>query len=41
MENYQTEKEDVLTLEELLAEVTPENLCSEVDTGAPVGNEVW
>ena len=41
MENHQTEKEDVLTLEELLAEVTPENLCSEVDAGAPVGDEVW
>jgi antitoxin MazE len=29
------------TLGELLAQVTDENLHSEVDTGAPVGAEVW
>jgi antitoxin MazE len=28
-------------LEELLAKVTPDNLPQEVETGAPVGNEVW
>jgi antitoxin MazE len=30
-----------LTLEELLAKVTEDNLHSEVDYGPPVGNEVW
>ncbi len=29
------------TLEELLAEVTPENLHEEIDLGEPVGQEVW
>lgn len=29
------------SLESLLADVTPENLHSEVDLGEPVGNEVW
>lgn len=29
------------TLEALLAEVTPQNLHSEVDTGAAVGGEAW
>ena len=33
--------ENVLTLEELLAKATAENLHPEVDTGTPVGNEVW
>ncbi len=28
-------------LDELLARVTPENLHGEIDTGAPVGNEIW
>jgi antitoxin MazE len=30
-----------LTLEQLLAEVTEENLHGEVDTGSPVGKEIW
>jgi antitoxin MazE len=30
-----------LTLEDLLAQVTEDNLHGEVDTGAPVGREVW
>jgi hypothetical protein len=29
------------TLEELLAGVTQENLHPEIDTGSPVGREVW
>ncbi len=29
------------TLEELLAQITPENLHGEVDYGPPVGNEIW
>lgn len=29
------------TLEELLSQVTAKNRHSEVDWGAPVGNEVW
>jgi antitoxin MazE len=29
------------SLEELLAQITPENLHDEVDWGAPVGQEVW
>lgn len=28
-------------LEELLAQITPENLHDEVDWGAPVGRETW
>jgi len=30
-----------MTLEDLLAEITPDNLHSEVDFGKSVGNEVW
>jgi len=30
-----------LSLADLLAQVTPENLHGEVDTGAPVGREIW
>lgn len=30
-----------LTLEQLLTGVTEENLHGEVDTGSPVGKEVW
>ena len=30
-----------LTLEELLQQVTPQNLHHEVDTGPAVGGEVW
>jgi antitoxin MazE len=29
------------TLDELLAEVTPDNTHDETDWGGPVGNEVW
>lgn len=28
-------------LDDLLSRITPENLHHEVDTGEPVGNEVW
>lgn len=28
-------------LEELLEQITPENLHEEIDTGEPVGNEIW
>lgn len=34
-------KDQEYSLEELLAQVTRNNLHSEVDFGAPVGNEVW
>lgn len=34
-------KEETITLDELLADVTKKNLHTAVDTGAPVGNEVW
>lgn len=34
-------KEPRLTLDELLARVTDENLHSEIDTGPAVGNEAW
>ena len=29
------------SLDDLLAKVTPENLHGEIDTGNPVGDEVW
>jgi antitoxin MazE len=29
------------TLEELLAQIDPNNLYGEIDTGSPVGNEIW
>jgi antitoxin MazE len=29
------------TLKQLLAEVTPDNLHHEIDTGQPAGNEAW
>ncbi|HEV2125938.1 MAG TPA: AbrB/MazE/SpoVT family DNA-binding domain-containing protein [Chloroflexota bacterium] len=29
------------TLEDLLAQVTPENLHTEVDTGSSIGDEAW
>ena len=29
------------TLEELVAEITPENKHEEWDTGPPVGKEIW
>ena len=29
------------SLTEMMARVTPQNLHSEIDTGPPVGNEVW
>ncbi len=31
----------VLTLDQLLDEVTEENIHNEVDTGSPIGNEIW
>jgi antitoxin component of MazEF toxin-antitoxin module len=30
-----------ITLEELLSQVTPENVHDEITTSAPVGNEAW
>ena len=33
--------EDTITLEELLAGVRLDNLHKSVDTGEPLGNEVW
>ena len=30
-----------LTLKQLLAKVTPENIHSEVTTGSAIGNEIW
>lgn len=37
----QPAKEETLTLEELLAGVSKQNLHSAEDTGAPLGNEAW
>jgi len=37
----QSAREEAPTLKELLAGVKPENLHSAVDTGEPVGNEIW
>jgi len=37
----QPDEDDIPVLEELLAAVTSENLHPEVDTGEPVGEEVW
>jgi antitoxin component of MazEF toxin-antitoxin module len=36
-----SEQEPGFELEEILAQVTEENLHAEVDTGQPVGNEIW
>ncbi len=33
--------EESLTLEDLVAQITPENRHQEVDWGRPQGNEVW
>lgn len=29
------------SLEELVAEISPENIHEEIDTGAAVGSEIW
>jgi antitoxin MazE len=34
-------EEPQLSLEELVAQITPENRHAEIDTGTSVGNEVW
>jgi len=34
-------EEKALTLEDLVAKITPRNRHSEVETGQAVGNEVW
>lgn len=34
-------KKDLLSLDELLQAITPENLHDEVDWGSPVGKEIW
>jgi len=33
--------EPQLTLKQLLAKVTPENIHHEIDTGTAIGNEAW
>lgn len=33
--------EKSLTLEQVLAEITEENIHHEIESGIPVGNEVW
>lgn len=33
--------EHEITLDELVEQITPENRHDEIDTGTPVGNEVW
>jgi antitoxin MazE len=33
--------EPEITLDDLLAQMTPENLHGEIDSGPSVGNEVW
>jgi antitoxin MazE len=33
--------EEAQSLDELLADVTPDNLHTAVDTGGPLGNEAW
>ncbi len=35
------EKKKKYTLDQLLEGMTPDNFQAEVDTGTPVGNEVW
>jgi antitoxin MazE len=35
------ESQPPYSLEELLAQVTDENLHAEIDTGLPVGREIW
>lgn len=34
-------KEEMITLDDLLAQVTNKNLHSAADTGASIGNEAW
>jgi antitoxin MazE len=34
-------EEPELSLEELVAKITPENRHAEIETGTPVGNEAW
>jgi antitoxin MazE len=34
-------RKKVYDLESLLSQVTPHNLHAEIDTGRPVGREVW
>jgi antitoxin MazE len=34
-------KPETYTLDNLLSQITPENLHHEVDTGDAIGNEVW
>jgi antitoxin MazE len=34
-------KEEMITLDDLLAQVTKKNLHSAEDTGAPMGDEAW
>ena len=37
----ETVREPTLTLDQLLAQVTDDNLHREVDTGPTLGNEIW
>ncbi len=39
--NLRNNKPRVLTLEEIVEQITPENLHPVIDWGKPVGNEVW
>jgi antitoxin MazE len=34
-------KPSIPTLEQLLEQIAPDNLHAEVDTGSPVGREIW
>jgi len=37
----QSKNEEAFTLEELLAQVRPDNLHEEIESGTPVGKEIW
>ena len=37
----QSKNEEAFTLEELLAQVRPDNLHEETESGPPVGKEIW
>jgi antitoxin component of MazEF toxin-antitoxin module len=41
MNEERDNESEELTLEELLAEVTPENYHEEVESSGPVGSEIW
>ena len=37
----QSKNEEAFKLEELLAQVRPDNLHEEIESGPPVGKEIW